>query len=662
MGLLDTFAGQISQDGTLTPAGQGLLAAGLGILAHNRGLTSGTQALGMGGMEGLQAYQGAKQQGMAQQLQNAQLQNLGFQLKKQQLLYDTAQGLLNPGAASVAGQPAPDTNVGAAPGVGSMDGMPPAVSPVTGAPMPQASPASFGTQPQATAPAPAAQGSPLFGNIPRNLAGFGLLMDPNKLFEIAANQYAPTDFQKSLTAAGVKQGSPEWNAAMTEYINKQKRIEPTSLRPGAPYIGSDGLVHTTPSAAPAGFQNTTSDNGKTWQTVETPGSLSAIRASRAAEAGGGAQYRLEKVWDPTANGGQGGYVNQTVANVADAANLRPDERAVVQTESNGNPNAVSPKGAMGVWQVMPNTNANPGFGVAPARDNSRAELDRVGKDYYNAMTQRYGSPTLGAVAYNMGPGATDKWLANGAHWEMLPAETRNYVGKTSTLTALNSIPQTSQRGPMAAEPPLGAQAGAQAAATNAQSELSKKWTALSEQNTQAQTTNSYLQSIKGLAAKAATGQQADRINYVNGLLSLAGSEKATDAVTANNLLDKYSNQIVARLGQGGLGTDAARSILQSAYPNAHMTPDAIHEAADNLIGANQMTQAKARLLAPFANDRNSTAYNNAEMAFDRNADPRIFQYANIQDPAARAAFAKKLQQQDPKIVDKMRALQSMGAL
>lgn len=158
-----------------------------------------------------------------------------------------------------------------------------------------------------------------------------------------------------------------------------------------------------------------------------------------------------------------------------------------------------------------------------------------------------------------------------------------------------------------------------------------------------------------------TGQQADRINYVNGLLSLAGSERAQDAVSANNLLDKYSNQIVARLGQGGLGTDAARAILQSAYPNAHMTVPAINEAADNLIGANQMVQAKTRLLAPIANQRDPSAYNNAEMKFDQNADPRIFQYANIQDPVARQAFAKKLMQQDPKIQNKIQNLQSMGA-
>jgi hypothetical protein len=220
---------------------------------------------------------------------------------------------------------------------------------------------------------------------------------------------------------------------------------------------------------------------------------------------------------------------------------------------------------------------------------------------------------------------------------------------------------TAQTGAPAAAPPLGAQSGAEANSRNMSDELSKKWTDLNTQNQQAQGVISNLQNIKTLAAKAAVGPQSDRLNYVNGLLSLAGSEKATDAVTANDLLNKYSNQITARLSAGGMGTDAARTILQSAYPNAHMTPQAINEAADNLQGASQMVQAKTRLLAPLRNAGDATSYTNTETKFDQNADPRIFQYANIHDPVQRQAFARQLMQQDPKIVDKIKVLQGLGA-
>jgi hypothetical protein len=87
----------------------------------------------------------------------------------------------------------------------------------------------------------------------------------------------------------------------------------------------------------------------------------------------------------------------------------------------------SEKGALGEMQVMPATSRDPGFGVKPARDDSPDELARVGRDYANTLLARYGDPKLAAIAYNMGPGATDKWLAAGADMSKLPRETQGYV-------------------------------------------------------------------------------------------------------------------------------------------------------------------------------------------------------------------------------------------
>lgn len=107
--------------------------------------------------------------------------------------------------------------------------------------------------------------------------------------------------------------------------------------------------------------------------------------------------------------------------------------AVMQQESGGDPNAVSPAGAQGLMQLMPGTQRDPGFGVAPARDNSPAENVRVGKDYLQAMMQRYGgNQELALAAYNAGPGRVDQALqaAGGnpqAAIARLPAETRAYV-------------------------------------------------------------------------------------------------------------------------------------------------------------------------------------------------------------------------------------------
>jgi hypothetical protein len=232
----------------------------------------------------------------------------------------------------------------------------------------------------------------------------------------------------------------------------------------------------------------------------------------------------------------------------------------------------------------------------------------------------------------------------------------------SDIAALNrAIARIQPQG--AAEPQgVGLALGQKEGAVNAQTELSKKFADLNTANQQAQTTNSYLQSIKSLADKAGVGGFSDRTQLANNLLSYAGvSEKATDAVTAKNLLDKYSNQITARLGGGANGSDARSAIIEAAYPNSTMTPAAIKDAADNLIGANDMIKAKASILSPHANARDPVTYQQKEQVFDQNADPRIYQYKNISDPKQRAAFAASVLKQDPNFGQKIDALHSIGA-
>jgi len=110
------------------------------------------------------------------------------------------------------------------------------------------------------------------------------------------------------------------------------------------------------------------------------------------------------------------------------------EQAVMQIESGGNPAAVSSKGAMGTMQTMPGTLRDPGYGVAPARDQSPAEMERVGKDYLQAMLRQYGDPRLALAAYNWGPGNVDRAMqTHGGNVDAVlanaPAETRAYVPK-----------------------------------------------------------------------------------------------------------------------------------------------------------------------------------------------------------------------------------------
>jgi hypothetical protein len=104
-------------------------------------------------------------------------------------------------------------------------------------------------------------------------------------------------------------------------------------------------------------------------------------------------------------------------------------KSVIAAESAGNPNAVSPKGARGLAQLMPGTARDPGYGVEGVRDDSPKENVRVGRDYLNALIKKYGNIDYALAAYNWGPGNTDKWIARGAKPEELPAETRAYIPK-----------------------------------------------------------------------------------------------------------------------------------------------------------------------------------------------------------------------------------------
>jgi len=111
--------------------------------------------------------------------------------------------------------------------------------------------------------------------------------------------------------------------------------------------------------------------------------------------------------------------------------------AVMHVESHGVRHAISPKGAMGLMQIMPKTwrglRARYHLGPDPfePHDNILA-----GAAYLREMHDLYGSPG-DLAAYNAGP---ERYEAYRNHRRPLPAETRAYVAKLAPVIGARPLP------------------------------------------------------------------------------------------------------------------------------------------------------------------------------------------------------------------------------
>jgi membrane-bound lytic murein transglycosylase D len=127
--------------------------------------------------------------------------------------------------------------------------------------------------------------------------------------------------------------------------------------------------------------------------------------------------------------------------------------AVILVESGGRATALSPKGARGLWQLMPDTARRYGLRVDEIRDD-RLDLFKAtdaAAQYLHDLYAQFGDWKLALAAYNTGEANVGAAILK-AHTQdfdqltslrMLPLETRNYVPRvlaTSQLIGQSSTP------------------------------------------------------------------------------------------------------------------------------------------------------------------------------------------------------------------------------
>ena len=128
--------------------------------------------------------------------------------------------------------------------------------------------------------------------------------------------------------------------------------------------------------------------------------------------------------------------------------------ALVLVESGGQPTALSPKGARGIWQFMPDTARRFGLTITNETDDRLDVLKstRAAARYLRDLHAQFGDWSLALAAYNVGALVVRKAvLRSGSNGfavlsgkRLIPAETREYVPAVMAASHLltgNAVPR-----------------------------------------------------------------------------------------------------------------------------------------------------------------------------------------------------------------------------
>lgn len=444
------------------------------------------------------------------------------------------------------------------------------------------------------ASAPQSGGNPLFrGMSPQVLANF--IQNPDGAFgKIATMQMQanakgmePTDVMKSMRAAGIPEGSPQWNQALQDVVKKSGYIADTPIRPGSFVKSPDGSMKQVP-AVPEGYQ-AVGDGAGGWKIVPVQGGMEAITATAGAKAAGQAAYQPERVW----NAATGQYEYQTKANIANAVN------------------------------------GTPGQAQAPRF---------VGQDLLEQLPANVRAGILNDAKSGNGQFKLNYQMPDG----------RRISGtidlNTAAGTAAPGSAGASKSGAFAAEPAPGMAAGA-----NVMGESNAKaYQELKTQAAGAADRISALDHIYELANGATqygpgTTARLEKLATINSMLP-PGMALGNDDVKNAQIMQKYVSNLAGQYMKalGGTGTDAQLSNSLKSMANPDMMNEAMKKVIPTLKALDAAVQAKANGYDAWLAQGNTVDKGNLYESQFRNAyDPRVFQVMQM-EPQQRAAFVKSM--------------------
>lgn len=241
-----------------------------------------------------------------------------------------------------------------------------------------------------------------------------------------AYQQAQAQFPEALT-------EPYSPFVIDQHINEARSIdemlkqqEGFTLSEGQVRFGPGGeRIAAVPKTAEAKWLDAIGPGGVNYKYNEATGQTNLSKPGGGfytlAEIGGG-QGQAQGVAPTTAQPLAPAAYEPTIQRAAAEFGVPPELlRGLLQQESNFDPNAVSPAGAIGIAQFMPATAAE--MGIDP-RDPQEAIYGAA--QYLKQQFDRFGSWNAALAAYNFGPG-------NVAAGKALPQETRDYVAELGPL-------------------------------------------------------------------------------------------------------------------------------------------------------------------------------------------------------------------------------------